>query len=40
MGVGSYSGGRRFLDDLPQEPLADDAELIAAGKSAEDPKSS
>jgi hypothetical protein len=25
--VEQYSGGRRFLDDLPHEPVADDSEL-------------
>ena len=25
-----FSGGKRFLDDLPREPLANDAELAAA----------
>jgi hypothetical protein len=33
-----YSGGRRFLDDLPHERVADDAELAAAAKRTEDPK--
>jgi hypothetical protein len=24
-----FAGGRRFIDDLPQEPVANDAELDA-----------
>ena len=28
-----FSGGRRFLDDLPREPLGDEAELVALSKS-------
>jgi len=27
-----FSGGRRFLDDLPREAIADDAELVALAK--------
>jgi predicted transcriptional regulator len=27
-----FSGGRRFLDDLPRESIADDAELIALAR--------
>jgi hypothetical protein len=34
-----FSGGRRFLDDLPREPIADDAELDAiAARSTGSPK--
>jgi hypothetical protein len=29
-----FSGGRRFLDDLPQEPVGDDGELAAMAESA------
>jgi hypothetical protein len=29
-----YSGGHRFLDDLPRESVADDAELVAVAESA------
>jgi hypothetical protein len=32
-----FSGGRRFLDDLPRESIADDAELIALTRSEEGP---
>jgi hypothetical protein len=32
--VQQFSGARRFLDDLPQESLADEAELVAIGNSA------
>jgi len=31
-----FSGGRRFLDDLPREVLSDDAEIDRAGESAMD----
>jgi hypothetical protein len=36
--VQQFSGSRRFLDDLPQESLADEAELVAIGGSATDSK--
>jgi len=36
--VQQFSGARRFLDDLPQESLADEAELGAIGGSAADSK--
>jgi hypothetical protein len=31
-----FSGGRRFLDDLPHEPIADEAELTRLSKDGED----
>jgi hypothetical protein len=36
--VEQFSGGRRFFDDLPQELLADQAELVAIGGGATDSK--
>jgi predicted transcriptional regulator len=35
-----FSGGRRFLDDLPREVLADDAELDAIATNASSPRRS
>jgi hypothetical protein len=29
-----FSGGRRFLDDLPRDPIADDAELATLSREA------